>query len=103
MASDSRTRFFSSTTLAGGFCSSSWLNPGIPSNSKVSIVAFSGRAWLPRAVWHDYTTLGEDCRRFQRCEQFCSCRLLVLLSWFNEGTRLADLLTSDSFSFSMVL
>src|SRR6266436_6928794 len=42
MASASRIRRFNSVTLAGGFCSSSWLKPGIPSSSKVSRIALSG-------------------------------------------------------------
>src|SRR6266487_3824461 len=39
MASASRIRLFNSVTLAGGFCSSSWLNGGMPSSSNVSTVA----------------------------------------------------------------
>ncbi len=35
----SRIRLFNSVTLAGGFCSSSWLNGGMPSSSNVSTVA----------------------------------------------------------------
>src|SRR5438067_7203933 len=38
MASASRIRLFNSVTLAGGFCSSSWLNGGMPSSSNVSTV-----------------------------------------------------------------
>src|SRR5206468_1693534 len=34
----SRIRLFNSVTLAGGFCSSSWLNGGMPSSSNVSTV-----------------------------------------------------------------
>jgi len=34
-----RTRLFNSVTLPGGFCSSSWLNGGMPSSSNVSTVA----------------------------------------------------------------
>jgi hypothetical protein len=35
----SRIRLFNSVTLAGGFCSSSWLNGGMSSSSNVSTVA----------------------------------------------------------------
>src|SRR4029077_8711959 len=42
MASASRILLLNSVTLAGGFCSSSWLNTGIPSSSKVSRIAPSG-------------------------------------------------------------
>ena len=38
----SRIRLFNSVTLAGGFCSSSWLNGGMPSSSNVSTVASFG-------------------------------------------------------------
>src|SRR5437016_11623598 len=34
-----RIHLFNSVTLAGGFCSSSWLNGGMPSSSNVSTVA----------------------------------------------------------------
>src|SRR5437016_12573920 len=39
MAPASRIRLFNSVTLAGGFCSSSWLHGGMPSSSNVSTVA----------------------------------------------------------------
>src|SRR5947199_543181 len=39
MASASRIRLFNSVTLAGGFCSSSWLNGGMPSSPNVSRIA----------------------------------------------------------------
>src|SRR6266850_4962933 len=39
MASASRIRRLNSVTLAGGFCSSSWLKTGMPSSSKVSRIA----------------------------------------------------------------
>src|SRR6266403_247928 len=42
MASASRILLLNSVTLAGGFCSSSWLKTGMPSSSKVSRIALSG-------------------------------------------------------------
>src|SRR5437773_2870704 len=39
IASASHIRLFNSVTLAGGLCSSSWLNGGMPSRSNVSKVA----------------------------------------------------------------
>jgi len=42
IAFTSRIRLFNSATLAGGFCSSSWLNGGMPSSSNVSTGASFG-------------------------------------------------------------
>src|SRR6266513_824524 len=42
MAFASRILLLNSVTLAGGFCSSSWLKTGIPASSKVSRIAPSG-------------------------------------------------------------
>ena len=44
IASAARTAALSSATFRGGFDSSSWLNPGIPSSSKISTVVSAALA-----------------------------------------------------------
>lgn len=68
IAFTSRIRLFNSATLAGGFCSSSWLNGGMPSSSKRfdSCVFRRKLGCSPRR--RDCMIRAADCRRYRGYE-----------------------------------
>jgi hypothetical protein len=72
MAFASRIRLFNSVTLAGGFCSSSWLNGGMPSSSNVSTVAPFGASSVAARAPRDYMIRAAGCHRHREYESVSS-------------------------------
>src|SRR5436190_743237 len=80
----SRIRLFNSTTLVGGFCSSSWLNGGMPSSSNVSTVTPFGKfSCSPerRTIVRSAPQAARDTENTNWCRHLRSRRLISCTAW----------------------